>query len=469
MGAKNMLELAMHITIETLWRLGKNKTEISKATGHDWKTVAKVVKSLETTGTYPVKKVHPNKLDNHKEQILQLFAQNLSGVRIFEELSASGLKTSYAAVKKYIAEMKGNKICIRFHTKAGEEAQVDFGYVGLGFDKQNDRRKTWIFNMRLSYSRLDYYERVFDQKVETFIQCHINAFKFFGGIPKCIKIDNLKAAILEASFYEPIYQELYKQFASYYGFAPIPCRVRQPQEKGKTESGIKFIKNNFFAGRIFTDYEDTETRLSKWLTNYCNKRVHGTTRKIPNELFNLEEKDQLIKLPVSDFKLPKVGQRSVYNDCHIYVDYNYYSVPFAYVGKIVTVEIINDLVKIAFNGQQIALHPLAQGKGNFITQESHYPKFKNYLSTEYQEQYQVKLNNLGPDVGKLFLLIVSKHPYNWNRIAQGILYLAKNYSNEVINLACKRALSFNIAEYRIIKNMCQNGSYALPIDNMRSI
>jgi len=174
---------------------------------------------LENNGTYPIKNPHPNKLDNYKEQILKLLEQNLSGVRIFEELTAAGINTSYASVKKYIVEIKGGKnICIRFHTKAGEEAQVDFGYVGLGFDKNNARRKCWVFNMRLSYSRLDYYERVFDQKVETFIQCHINAFKFFGGIPQCIKIDNLKAAILEAHFYEPVYQELYKQFATYYGF-----------------------------------------------------------------------------------------------------------------------------------------------------------------------------------------------------------------------------------------------------------
>lgn len=462
-----MLELAMHITIETLWKLGKNKTEISNATGHDWKTVDKVIKSLETTGTYPVKKPHPNKLDNYKEKILQLLEQDLSGVRIHEELIKLGADTSYASVKKYITEIKGSKnVCVRFHTNAGEEAQVDFGYVGLGFDKHGVRRKCWVFNMRLSYSRLDYYERVFDQKVETFIQCHINAFKFFGGVPKCVKIDNLKAAILEAHFYEPVYQTLYKQFATHYGFNPVPCRVRQPQEKGKVEAGIKYIKGNFFAGRKFRDYNDTETQLFNWLKNTCNNRIHGTTRKIPYEVFIQEENSQLIQLPTTEFKLPTVGQRKVFNDCHIFVNYNYYSVPYNYVGKIVTVEIINELVKISYNGQQIALHQLSSGKGNFITCTSHYPKYKNYLSTEYQEQYQVKLNNIGYDAGELFLLLLNKYPYNWNRIAQGVLSLTKSYSKEVVNLACKRALAFNVVEYRIIKNMCQNGSYALPIDTI---
>ena len=88
----------------------------------------------------------------------------------------------------------------------GEEAQVDFGYLGMSPDDTGKRKKTWVFNMRLSYSRLDYFEKVYDQKVETFIAAHIHAFEFFGGIPEYVKIDNLKAAILEANFYEPIYQ-----------------------------------------------------------------------------------------------------------------------------------------------------------------------------------------------------------------------------------------------------------------------
>ena len=95
---------------------------------------------------------------------------------------------------------------------------------------QDKKRNIWIFNIRLSYSRLDYYEIVYEQRVETFIRCYINAFNYFGGIPQYLKIDNLKAAILKANFYEPIYQELYKNFTSCYGFRPLPCRVRKPND-----------------------------------------------------------------------------------------------------------------------------------------------------------------------------------------------------------------------------------------------
>ena len=275
----------MNITIETLWRQGKNKSEISRLTGHDWKTVQKTIRCIQN-GEYPAKKVREKLLDKNKEKIVEFLEQGLSGVRIAEELKALGSHVSYAAVKKYIATIKCREdISIRFHTKAGEEAQVDFGYVGLTPDNFGKKRKTWVFNMRLSYSRYDYYEKVYDQKVETFIQCHINAFRFYNGCPEYIKIDNLKAAILEANFYEPTYQRLYKQFADYYGVKIIPCRVRNPQEKGKTESGIKYVKNNFFRGRKFINGDDVDRRLYNWVIGTCNTRIHGTTRKVPQEVF----------------------------------------------------------------------------------------------------------------------------------------------------------------------------------------
>lgn len=178
-----MLGIAMHITIETLWKKGKNKTQIASVTGHDWKTVDKTIRALEQ-GHYPEKKPHPRQLDSHKELILKYLESDLSGKRIFEELSKSGIKTSYSTLKDFIATIKKREnVCIRFHTEPGKEVQVDFGYVGLTRDNSGHKRKTWVFNMRLSYSRMDYYQKVYDQKVETFIQCHENAFKYFGGVP----------------------------------------------------------------------------------------------------------------------------------------------------------------------------------------------------------------------------------------------------------------------------------------------
>jgi len=341
---------------------------------------------------------------------------------------------------------------------------VDFGYVGLTPDTNRKKRKTWIFNMKLSYSRLDYYEKVFNQRVETFIQCHINAFEYFGGIPEYVKIDNLKAAVLQANFYEPVYQAMYKNFADYYDFKIMPCRIYSPNDKGKVESGIKYVKGNFFCGRVFKDGNDTDRQLKNWMENKCNARVHGTTRKIPKEIFISEEKSKLKKLPLERFKFSKVGSRIVYHDCHVFIDYNYYSVPFEYVGKEVDIEITKNTVKIFYGNKEISVHSIIEGRGNFSTINSHYPKYKVFSDTEYQEKYQVKMAQIGPFSEQIFFRIIQENPNDWNRTVQGIISLVKSFSKNIVELSCKRALAYSAHKYQTIKNICNNGSYLMPAE-----
>jgi transposase len=456
-----MIGGAMVTTIMTLWDRYRNKTKIAEMTGHDWKTVDKIIRN----GGMHEKKPHPKMLDPHREKILQWIEEGLTNVRIREKLKDNGTMAGKTAVRNYVAGIKQRQeVFVRINTKPGEEAQVDFGYVGLTPDNSVRRRKTWVFCFRLSYSRLDYYEKVYDQRVETFVQCHINAFRFLGGVPEYIKIDNLKAAILEASFYAPIYQQLYKMFADHYGFKPLPCRVREPNDKGKVESGVKYVKGNFFLGRKFTGGSDLDRQLRNWLDNTCNQRVHGTTRCIPREVFETEEKQALMPLPPEEYKMSSVGSRKVYHDCHIYVEYNYYSVPFEYVGKEVEIELTDNLLKIFYQGKEITNHPRQDGKGKFCTTENHYPQYKRLSETEYQEKYQAKMAEVGPYAEQLFFLAVQNHPREWARTVQGILSLLKTYPKEILELSCKRALAFGVYQYQIVKNICTNGSYLLPVE-----
>ncbi len=358
-----MIGSAMYTTIKTLWEIGKNKTQIARATGHDWKTVDKAIKAIEAGKGEPQMKSKPSIIEPYKEKVVELLEMGLNGKRIHEEIRARGFRGTYSAVKKYIRKLKAREnIFVRIHTLPGKEAQVDFGYVGKTKDDEGRTRKTWVFNMRLSYSRMDYYRKVYDQKVETFIICHIKAFEHLGGIPEVIKIDNLKAAILEASFYEPVYQRMYKDFAYYYGFKSIPCRIYHPNDKAKVESGIKFVKEGFFKGRQFLDGKDCDDKLDFW-TQKANMRIHGTTRKVPVEVFEEEEKQELLPLPTTRYRLSKVGTRVVYHDCHIFVDYNYYSVPFKHVGCEVEIDLDERLLRIYYRGRQIALHQRLSGRG----------------------------------------------------------------------------------------------------------
>jgi hypothetical protein len=317
--------------------------------------------------------------------------------------------------------------------------------------------------MRLSYSRLDYYEKVYDQKVETFINCHINAFEYFGGIPEVVKIDNLKAAILESNFYEPVYQRMYREIAGYYGFKPLPCRAYHPNDKGKVESGIKYVKNNFFKGRKFVNGTDCDRRLRQWMEG-ANRRVHGTTKRVPLEVFNLEERQKLLPLPEARYRMCGAGSRLVYHDCHIFVEGNYYSVPFEYVGREVDIEIENSLVRVFHNGKQIALHTRIRGKGQFSTVQSHYPKYKQYSETEHQENYQVKMAEIGVFAEQLFFLILKHTRTYWHQPVKGILSLTKKYPAHVVEMACKRAFAYGAWQYHIVRNICENGTYMLPVE-----
>jgi hypothetical protein len=322
--------------------------------------------------------------------------------------------------------------------------------------------------MRLSYSRLDYYEVVFDQKVDTWINCHINAFKFFGGCVQVIKLDNLKAGVLEASFYEPIYQKEYQRLAQHYGCLLSPCRPYQPQEKGKVESGIKYVKNNFFAGRKFENNQEMNMKLVQWLTG-ANDRIHGTTKVKPNELFVNEEAGCLIKLPSEPFSMVSWHVRKVAKDCHITIDNNYYSLPAKYVAREVMVSQSPQIVKIYVEDELVATHARARGQGVFTTNSSHYAKNKRYYpgGLEHDQEYQKKMASMGNNCAAMVKYIQQEHKREWHRAVKGIINLRKFYSDKIIDKACYRALHYGIASYSKIKKILESNCYDLPLNEYK--
>ena len=211
--------------------------------------------------------------------------------------------------------------------------------------------------MILCHSRYAYYELVFDQSAQTFIDCHIHAFEYFGGVPKVVRIDNLKAAVLKANFYEATLQIEYAAFLKYYGSSGITCRIRRGQDKGKVESSVKYVKYNFIKGLRTDDYYEAKIELNKWLNETCNCRIHGTTRKIPSVEYQNREKSLLISLPQTRYEIFIMGKRKVSNYGHISFKHNYYSVPHKYKNENVHIKSNNRIIKI-FNSkyQEIAVH-----------------------------------------------------------------------------------------------------------------
>lgn len=463
-----MIKVNMHTTIITLFKQGNSQRQIEKVTKVNRKTVRKIIERYKQEGIEePVPYKRSQSLDTWHQQIVELLEKNLSYLRIHEELSVKGCITSYSSLTRYIRKHKiKDNSCIRFHTKPGEEAQVDFGDIGLQYNPEGKKVKAYIFNMRLSYSRLDYYEIVFDQKLPTWIECHINAFNYFAGSVEVIKLDNLKAGVIDANFYEPVFQKEYKRLADHYGVLLSPCRPYQPQEKGKVESGIKYIKNNFFAGRSFETYSELKTSLNRWQEN-ANLRIHGTTKKIPYTIFKQEEANCLKKLPIESFNLSTWHIRKVARDCHITIENNYYSLPAKYISTEVMVQLTAKLVQIfTLQNTLIARHErVLNNSGIFTTNPSHYNQYKRLCPgfIEYDQKYTEQMNKIGENC-RLFLQFLQQvKPRDWYRVAKGIVALRSIYKDEFIDKACNRALHYGITSYSKIKSILESNAINLPL------
>lgn len=221
-----MLEVAIQTTIKTLHAKGYNITQISRIVQADRKIIRKILQSQERGEKKVVKQPHPSVLGAHREFIEIQVKKQLTVKRIYQELrSEYQFQGSYPCLRDYIQKLKPtvHKTFMVLHSLPGEEAQVDIGYIGT-FPVDDKPKKAWVFVMSLSYSCSIYVQIVFNQSVKTFIHCHTQAFKYFQGVPETVKIDNLKAGIVDADFYEPVTQRIYASFAS----RSLVASIRQP-------------------------------------------------------------------------------------------------------------------------------------------------------------------------------------------------------------------------------------------------
>jgi len=302
--------------------------------------------------------------------------------------------------------------------------------------------------MVLSYSRYAYYQLVTSQKMAVFIECHYKSFEYFGGVPKTVKLDNLKASVITPDFYEPVLQEQYACFLGYYNSAAIACRVRRPQDKGKVESAIKYVKNNFLKNFGGPDYDSLVCELKVWNEEICNKRVHGPTGKVPESVFNSIEKQALLALPLRRYQVMDVSTRKVSRLAHISYRHNYYSVPAKYAAMQVRLESNGTLLRKYSGHHKIALHTITHAMGLYISQEEHKPKEKRHTS---RYEYYEEMSAVGPYAAEVFVQLEEKVPTHWHTMTRGILKLKKKYSDDIINRSCKRALRFNALGYQHIK------------------
>jgi len=457
-----MLNMYQQITIKTLKKQGEKNTVIADRLGCHRNTVRNVLqKKLVIKQT----RNKPSHFDSYREKIKEFLDKKVTRLRIHEILTEEyGFKRTYDSLCKYVKkEFPSKPVAYGVQISSpGEEGEVDFGYLGMLPNNDGGLSKTWIFIITLAFSRNSYYQLTYDQKVGTLIKALQKAFSFFGGIPKRVKVDNMKTAILKNQHYNLIFNQDFLEFGLHCGFVIKPCSPYHPEQKGKVEAGVKYVQNNFLKGREFNNRADMESRLKAWMVSYANQRIHGTTKKIPAEEFKRMGKQALQSLPEERFAFFQRAVRKVKSNCHLSFENNYYSVPGWLVGKEVTLRWNDHLLRVVYQSEQVALHYLAkQGKGEYLTVRSHLPDYKCFSQTEYQAKYEQKMVKIGAFAHQYFKKVLLTKDHYWFRSIRSILGLTKTYGHQQVNLSLKRALYFGVTNVATIRNICEKKLYLL--------
>jgi Mu transposase, C-terminal domain/Integrase core domain len=323
-------------------------------------------------------------------------------------------------------------------------------------------RKAWVFVMTLSCSRHQYPTLVFDQRVSTWLRCHREAFEWFGGVPRRIVIDNLKAAITRACHDDPVIQRGYRQFAEHYGFLIAPCRPRTPRHKGKVESGVHYVKRNFLAGRAFRDLTEAKQQLLEWVVRIAGQRIHGTTRQKPLEVFDRIERKELLPLPASPYDMGTWKRLKLHRDCHIVLDGAYYSAPHRLVGQILWVRSNEQQVVIFHDYERVATHRWGSA-GTRRTIESHYPPHKVAVLRATPRACRERAARIGPATAEVANGFLDDPVVDRRHAARSLLRLGDRHGEERLEAACHRALRFGDPEVTTIRRILDKGLETEPL------
>ncbi|MEI7669012.1 MAG: IS21 family transposase, partial [Pseudomonadota bacterium] len=313
----------------------------------------------------------------YKDEIgVWLNEPNITHTQIQRLLTSAGVIVSRRSVDRFVKIYfpEAPKYTVHLLTTPGHEAQVDFGYVGMMKNEKGNLRKAYAFVMTLSHSRHRYVEFVFSQNQVTWAQLHINAFQFFGGVPLCIILDNLKAGVLKPDIYDPTLNETYSELSRFYCFAIDPAKAYTPKHKGKVERSVRIVKEQLIAAKSYADINCANIAAEKWCRYEISHRICSSIGKKPIDIFNKEEKDKLLPLASSFFDMPEWSIAKVHRDHHFVVKGNFYSVPTRYIGEEINVRIGLKTVSAYYKHKIIKTHPRSYKRGQWITDQKDYPK-----------------------------------------------------------------------------------------------
>ena len=424
--------------------------------------LAEKIKSVVATEAKSLSIPRDDILLPHMEKIEAYLEKGLKGSKILTLLKRDGIEVGDSSFYRFLNTRCENyirkNITVRLpETGPGEYSQADFGYMGLIWDEEAGRlRKTHALILTLCCSRHMYVYLTFSQDIRAVIEGFEAAWGYFEGITGIVIIDNLKPAIDKSDRYSPKINRQFLEYAQERGFIVDPANSGHPKGKPIVEREVPYVRDNFFKGENFISLIDGRERAVDWCSNVAGTRIHGTTQKIPAQIFESVEKTALKPYSGERYDIPYWAVCKVHPDHHIRFKNSLYSLPTKYISKTVEVKGDSALVKIYFKGSLVKIHKRAE-PGKRSTDFDDYPK-ELAPYTLRNPKYQIsegyrRANEIGA-----FIEEILTGPYPWHRLrsAQKILRLSDKYGADRMAKALTKAKAYSIYDMRRIENMLKN-------------
>ena len=485
-------EVGMWEILDVLRRIGRgeSKSVVARATGHRRKTVRRYVVaavelgwkvgSEEPTEELAVgvfQKLRPVSEENKLGEVERLLLPHRARIKawltpekgstkrglrltkVHQLLEREGVDVAYSSLHRFAVKHCGFSDCRRFTVRIaesdpGEVAEVDFGRLGLVWDPEKGRnRVAHALIVTLVHSRHQYVHVAHSQRLQDLIDGVEDAWAFFGGVTRRLVIDNLRAAVTKSDIYDPVFERIFNEYATYRGFVIDAARVGHPKDKPRVERNVQFVRENFFRGENWLDISDTQRGAVRWCLKGAGMRIHGTTRKRPLAIFENVEQATLLPLEKERFDPPFWGKYKVHPDHHVSFQKAFYSVPTRYVGKTVWVRGDSKLVRIYVGGELVKTHQ-KQAPGGRSTDYDDYPKELAPYAMRDPDRLIREAKRRGKHVGEFTEALLSgSFPWAKLRQAQKLQRLGQKYSFRRVDQACRRALAFDLINVRRVEQI----------------
>lgn len=388
----------------------------------------------------------------YREKIEADLLRGRNAMGIWQDLvDRHGFAGGYQSVRRFVRVLRGaccQQARVIIETEPGEECQVDYGTGPMVRDADSGKyRRTRLFVLTLGYSRKSVRLLVFRSSARVWAELHEQAFRRLGGATRIVVLDNLREGVLAADIYDPGLNPLYRDVLAHYAVTALPCRVRDPDRKGKVESGVGHAQKTPLKGQRFESLTEAQAYLDHWEERWADKRIHGRTKRQVAAMF-AEEKPTLKALPLEPFRYYQYGKRTVHLDGCVEVEAAYYGAPPGWIGRQVDVQWDAMYVRLLDprTGQLLREH-LGQKRGSHRI----HPEDRPRRTPPHTMELLARAHKAGASIGVLCESIHQRKAETGLRRIQGVLNLAKKYGSAACDNACAAGLELGVAEYRFVR------------------